>query len=304
MTRATRGWWLGFLGVVIFAFSLPMTRLAVGSAELPQLSGTFVAAGRATVAAILSLVLVVMIRAPWPNRQEWFPIGMTSLGVVIGFPLLTSIAMRHVEAIHGSVMIGILPLATAAVGALLNRQRPSFGFWLWAVIGATLVLVYALLHNGSASWRLGTADLLLLLATACAALGYGYGGRLSQTMRAEFVICWALLLALPLTLPLSLWSWPATSIGPSAWIGFAYVSVFSMWAGFFAWYRGLAMGGTVRVSQVQLIQPFISMLVAVPLLGESLDLLTVGFGLAVVASVFLGRRMSVRPAEAAGGRDR
>jgi drug/metabolite transporter (DMT)-like permease len=270
--------------------------MAVGSAEAPQLSGVFVAMGRASVAALLSLLLLLWSRAPWPRRQDWPALLATALGVVLGFPLLTSIAMRHVEAVHASVMLGILPLVTAAIGALLNRQRPSAGFWLWALLGAALVMAYALLRGGDASWRLDLADLLLLLATLCAAVGYGVGARLSQHMRPEHVICWALVLALPLTLPLSAWSWPNESIGSTAWMGFGYVSVFSMWAGFFAWYRGLAWGGTVQVSQVQLLQPFISMLVSVPMLGESLDSLTLGFGLAVVATVFLGKRMPIQVA--------
>ena len=296
MTQADKGWWLGLLGVVIFAFTLPMTRMAVGSVEAPQLSGAFVAMGRACVAALLSLILLLLLRASRPRRKDWFALGMTSLGVVIGFPLLTSIALRHAEAIHASVMIGVLPLATAAVGAVLNRQRPSWAFWFWAVLGACLVLGYAVLRSPETGWRLGRADLLLLLATLCAALGYGYGARLSQTMRAEFVICWALLLALPLTLPFSIWHWPSTGAGGGAWLGFAYVSLFSMWIGFFAWYRGLAWGGTVRVSQVQLLQPFISILAAIPLLGETLDGLTLGFCLAVALSVYLGRRSAIRVA--------
>jgi drug/metabolite transporter (DMT)-like permease len=290
---SAKGWWLGFLGVMVFAFTLPFTRMAVGTAESPQLSGVFVALGRASVAALLSLLLLKLTRAPWPRREDWFAIGMTALGVVLGFPLLTSVAMRHVESVHASVMLGILPLATAAIGAMLNRQRPSLGFWLWAVLGAALVIAFALLHNGQAQWELGFADVMLLLATLCAAIGYGYGARLAAYMRAEHVICWALVAALPLTLPLALWTWPAGAVGAPAWFGFGYVSVFSMWAGFFLWYRGLALGGTVRVSQVQLVQPFISMLASVPLLGETLDALTLGFGLAVVASVFLGKRMPV-----------
>ena len=140
------------------------------------------------------------------------------------------------------------------------------------------------------------ADLLLLAAMLCAAVGYGYGARLSLHMQAEHVICWALILSLPLTLPLSLLSWPAAPLPASAWAGFAYVAVFSMWLGFFAWYRGLALGGTVRVSQVQLVQPFLSMLFAVPLLGERLDAVTVGFGLAVIATVFIGKKMPVHVA--------
>jgi drug/metabolite transporter (DMT)-like permease len=218
---------------------------------------------------------------------------MTAFGVVLGFPLLTSIAMRQVQAVHASVIVGVLPLATATVGALLHRQRPTVGFWACAVAGSALVVAFALMHSGQAGLHLHPADLLLLGAMACAAIGYGYGARLSHHMPAEQVICWALLLALPVTLPLALWSWPAQPLPASAWGAFAYVAIFSMWLGFFAWYRGLALGGTVRVSQVQLAQPFLSMLFAVPLLGESLDVTTVAFGLAVVATVFVGKRMPV-----------
>jgi drug/metabolite transporter (DMT)-like permease len=220
---------------------------------------------------------------------------MTAAGVVLGFPLLTSLAMRHVEAVHASVIVGILPLATAAVGALLHRQRPSAGFWLCAGLGSALVVAFAVLRSGApgAGWSISLADLLLLAAMLCAAVGYGYGARLSQQMRAEHVICWALVMALPLTLPLALATWPAAPLKATAWWGFAYLAVFSMWLGFFAWYRGLALGGTVRVSQVQLVQPFLSMLFAVPLLGERLDAVTVGFGLAVIATVFIGKKMPV-----------
>jgi drug/metabolite transporter (DMT)-like permease len=144
--------------------------------------------------------------------------------------------------------------------------------------------------------RLQLADVLLLAAMGCAAVGYAYGGRLSQTMRAEHVICWALVIALPITLPLTLTTLPSKALPASAWWAFGYVAVFSMWIGFFAWYRGLALGGTVRVSQVQLVQPFISMLFAVPLLGEHLDLVTLGFGVAVIATVFAGKKMPVRSA--------
>jgi drug/metabolite transporter (DMT)-like permease len=288
-----KGLWLGLLGIVIFAVTLPMTRLAVGTPDAPQMTGVFVAMGRAVVAAALSAVFLLATRAPLPQRNDWWPLALTAGGVVFGFPLFTSIAMRHVEAVHASVIVGILPLATAAVGALLHRQRPSVGFWLCAALGSALVAAFALLRSGSAGLSVNAADTLLLAAMLCAAVGYGYGGRLSQHMRAEHVICWALLMALPLSLPLAVVSWPAAPIKASAWWGFAYVAVFSMWLGFFAWYRGLALGGTVRVSQVQLLQPFMSMLFAVPLLGEKLDALSVGFALAVIATVFIGKKMPV-----------
>ena len=311
MKKETLGLWLGVLGVTVFAFSLPMTRLAVGSVDAPQLSGAFVALGRAAVAGLLSLAYLALTRAPWPARGDWLWILCTSAGVVFGFPLLTSVAMRHVEGVHASVMLGVLPLATAAVGALMARQRPSAGFWLCAVAGSACVIGFAVLKNSASGVavsapatglglhlpvHLQLADGLLLMAMLCAALGYATGARLSTRLRADHVICWALVVGLPLNMPAALVLWPSTAITSVAWWGFAYVSVFSMWLGFFAWYRGLALGGTVRVSQVQLIQPFMSMLVSVPLLGETLDAVTLGFGLVVIVTVFAGKRMPVHPA--------
>lgn len=290
-----KGLWLGFLGIVLFSATLPMTRLAVGTADAPQMSGLFIAMGRAVVAAALSAVFLRVTRASLPRRQDWLALALTTAGVVLGFPLLTSVAMRYVEAVHASVIVGVLPLATAAVGALLHRQRPSAGFWTCAGLGSALVVAFALLHSGTSGGALSIngADALLLAAMLCAAVGYGFGARLSQHMRAEHVICWALVIGLPLTLPLAIISWPTETLKTSAWGGFAYLAVFSMWLGFFAWYRGLALGGTVRVSQVQLMQPFLSMLFAVPLLGERLDAVTLGFSLAVIATVFIGKKMPV-----------
>ncbi len=294
-----KGLWIGLLGIVIFSVTLPMTRLAVGTPDAPQMSGFFIAFGRAVVAAALSAAFLLATRAPLPRRNDWVPLAITAGGVVFGFPLFTSVAMRYVEAVHASVIVGVLPLATAAVGAFLHRQRPSSGFWLCAALGSALVVAFAMLRAGGAAGAssggpaIQFADLLLLAAMLCAAVGYGFGARLSHHMRAEHVICWALVMALPLTLPLSIVTWPTAPLKASAWWGFGYVAVFSMWLGFFAWYRGLALGGTVRVSQVQLVQPFLSMLFAVPLLGEKLDAVTVGFSLAVIATVFVGKKMPV-----------
>jgi drug/metabolite transporter (DMT)-like permease len=291
-----KGLWLGLAGVTIFALTLPMTRLAVGTPDAPQMSGVFIALGRAVVAALLSAAFLVATRAPLPRKQDWTALAITSAGVVFGFPLLTSIAMRHVEAVHASVIVGVLPLATAGVGAWLHRQRPSAGFWICAALGSALVVAFAVLRSGHDGFTIEAADLLLLAAMACAAVGYGWGAQLSQRMRAEHVICWALVIALPLTLPFAAMTRPQSPLHATAWWGFAYVAVFSMWLGFFAWYRGLALGGTVRVSQVQLVQPFLGMLFAVPLLGERLDALTLGFGVAVIATVFIGKKMPVRAA--------
>lgn len=294
--QKNRGLLLGFIGVVIFALTLPMTRLAAGTSEVPQMSGVFIAMGRAVVAAALSAILLLATRAPLPAQDDWWQLALTSAGVVFGFPLLTSIAMRYVEAVHASVIVGVLPLATAAVGAWLHRQRPSTGFWACAALGSALVVAFAVIRSGSSGLSIDPADALLLAAMGCAAVGYGYGARLSQRMRAEHVICWALIIALPLTLPSAWVTRPQSVLHASAWWAFAYLAVFSMWLGFFAWYRGLALGGTVRVSQVQLLQPFLGMLFAVPLLGERLDALTLGFAVAVIATVFAGKKMPVHAA--------
>ncbi len=287
---ATRGLLLGAAGVLMFALSIPMTRLAGGSAAAPQLDPFFVAFGRAVVAGLLSLVYLWVTGARRPRGSEWRLLAFTAAGVVFGWPLLLGVAVRHVDAVHASVVSGVLPLATAVIAALVLRQRPSLGFWLCALAGLALVV-------GFAAWRgaggLEMADALLLGAVVCASAGYVSGARLSKAFTAEQVICWVLVISLPITVPLAVLTRPTAPVAPSAWLGFAYVSLFSMWIGFFAWYRGLALGGTLRVSQVQVLQPFLSMLFAVPLLGESLDAMTMVFAAAVLAVVWLGKRQPV-----------
>ncbi len=292
-----RGLWLGLLGVLIFAMTLPMTRLAVGSLESPQLPPLFVTAGRAAFAAVLAAAYLLLVRAPRLERRHWPALAVCAGGTVVGFPLFLSLALREVEAMHAAVVTGVLPLATALVAALHFRQRPSAGFWVCAVSGCAIVLGFAALQG---SGRLSAADGLLLLAVGCAALGYVAGAQISAVVPAQQVICWVLVASVPLTAPVMIASWPERAASFSAWGGFAYVTVFSMWLGFFAWYRGLALGGTVRVSQVQLVQPFAALLFAAPVLGERLDMLTITCSLAVIATVFLGKRMAVdRPSVAA-----
>ncbi|HJV61320.1 MAG TPA: DMT family transporter [Albitalea sp.] len=283
-----KGLWLGLLGVVIFAMTLPMTRLAVGPAQDPQLPPLFVTAGRATFAGVLSALYLLATHAPRPQRRQLVDLGVSAAGTVVGFPLFLALALRHVDAMHAAVVTGVLPLGTAVAAAIAFRQRPSNGFWLCAVLGCALVLGFAVRQGAG---RLDAADGLLLLAVASASIGYVAGAKLSSQMRAEQVICWVLVLSLPLTAPLTLATWPQQPARESAWVGFGYVTLFSMWLGFFAWYRALALGGTVRVSQVQLVQPFLALLFAVPVLGEPLNATTVLFSLAVIATVFAGKRM-------------
>jgi len=288
-----RGLALGTLGVLIFALTLPMTRLAVGDKAAPQLDPAFVTAGRAAVAGLLSVAWLAWQRVAPPPRAHWGALALSAVGTVVGFPLFLALALREVDAMHAAVITGVLPLATAAVAALVLRQRPSFGFWFCAVLGCALVLLFAAWQG---SGRLNTGDAFLLLAVLSAAGGYVAGARATAAMPASQVICWVLVGSLPLTLPAALWLLPdsVATVRASAWLGFAYVSVFSMWLGFFAWYRGRALGGVVRVSQVQLVQPFLALLAAVPILGERLDAATAVFSLAVIAIVMVGKRMPVQ----------
>lgn len=294
--QEVRGLWLGLLGVLIFAMTLPMTRLAVGSADAPQLPPSFVTAGRAALAGGLSIAWLMLTGAPRLARRHWPALAVCAVGTVIGFPLFLGLALRQVDAMHAAVVTGVLPLGTAVVAALYLRQRPSVGFWACAVAGCLIVLGFAVLKGGG---RLSAADGLLLLAVCSASVGYVAGAQVSASVPAEQVICWVLVGSLPLTVPLTVATWPVQAASGAAWGGFAYVTVFSMWLGFFAWYRGLALGGTLRVSQVQLVQPFAALLFAVPVLGERLDLATVGGALAVIATVFIGKRMAVGPSAAA-----
>ncbi len=225
-----------------------------------------------------------------PHKNQLPAFAVCALGTVLGFPLFLALALREVDAMHAAVISGVLPLATAAAAAWSFRQRPSAGFWICAVLGCALVLAFAA-YKGSG--RLSIADGLLLLSVLSASIGYVAGARLSAQMRAEQVICWVLVMSLPLTLPVTLLYWPSAPVRATAWGGFAYVTLFSMWLGFFAWYRGLALGGTVRVSQIQLLQPFLALLFAVPVLGENLELITVIFSLAVIGIVFVGKKMPV-----------
>ena len=293
----TLGLWLGLVGVAIFAVTLPMTRLATGTAEAPQLSPWFMTYARAALAGLLSSVFLLLARAALPTPAQRKPLALALLGNAIGYPLLLGFALRHVTSGHAAVITALLPLATAAVAAAVLHQRARLGFWLCAGLGSALVALFSLLraYQQGPGFGLEWADLLLVGAVLAASIGYVYGAQVTPSLGAERVICWVCVMALPISLPGAWFTWPQHPVANSAWWGLAYVGVFSMWAGFFAWYRALAIGGALRVSQLQLLQPFLSILAAVPLLGEPLEMMTLGFALAVVATVFLGKRLSAPP---------
>lgn len=296
--RRLLGFWLGLLGMVLFSVTVPATRLATGSDADPQLSPGFVTAGRAAIAGLLSAAFLLWTRSPWPARALWRPLALAIAGNVIGWPLLVALALRSVTAVHAAVITAIIPLATAALAAWFLRERESPAFWFCAVLGAALVVLFSWLRaHGASGFGFAWADLLLLGAVLSTAVGYVFGAQVTPVLGAERVICWMCVAALPLSLPLALWLWPEPAalaqIRPASWVGLAYVGAVSMWSGFFAWFRGLQWGGAVRVSQVLLLQPFLAMVFAVPLLGERIDVLSLGFALAATATVVVGQRFSL-----------
>jgi drug/metabolite transporter (DMT)-like permease len=289
VSRETTGLLLGFVGVCIFAGTLPFTRLAV-----EHLSPVFVTSGRAALSGLLALATLVLLRKPWPDRPTLVTLGLVALGLVGGFPLFTALAMESVPASHGGVVLGILPLATALISVLVAGERPSPAFWLAAVAGAGLVTGFTL-REGEGGFAAG--DLFLLGAVASSAFGYVLSGQLTRKGFAGWeVISWVLVVALPVTAPLALWSMPDEPgrVAAWSWIGFAYVALMSQYLGFFAWNAGLARGGIARVSQVQLLQTFVTLVIAAVLNHEAIDAVTWIVALAVVLLVVAARRTSIR----------
>jgi drug/metabolite transporter (DMT)-like permease len=283
----TTGMLLGTLGVAIFSLTLPATRAAVAFFD-----PFFVAAGRAVVAGLLAACVLLITRSRLPRGNEWAQLGFIALGVVFGFPFFTTWAMQYVASAHGAVVLAMLPLATALAAALVAHERPSTGFWIVAGIGSAVVVAFALRQGGGS---LHGADLALIAAIVAAALGYALGAKLSASMGGWQTISWALVVCLPVNLvivamnpPLNVQAAPLP-----AWLGFAYVSVFSMYVGFFPWYKGLALGGIARVGQTQLLQPFFTFVGAALLLNEKIDTTTLIFAAVVVGLVALGRNMPV-----------
>ncbi|WP_117193248.1 DMT family transporter [Rhizobium terrae] len=279
MNTTTSGWINGFLGVLIFSGSLPATRIAV--AEFDPL---FLTVARATIAGLLAVCLLLVFREKRPARSDLLALAVVSMGVVIGFPLLTALALKHITSAHSIVFVGLLPLSTAIFGVLRGGERPQPVFWLFSCLGSLIVAGFALLQEEAAS---SIGDVLMLGAIIACGLGYAEGARLSRKLGGWQVISWALALSLPVMLVLSAAAMPAAlpHLGSTSWLGLAYVSLFSMLIGFIFWYRGLALGGIAGVGQLQLLQPFFGLVLASFLLNEKVSFSMFGATLAVVACV-------------------
>jgi drug/metabolite transporter (DMT)-like permease len=278
---------LGFLGVLAFSFTLPATRVAV-----EQLDPTFVGIGREAVAAVLAGLILMLSKAPLPSRQQLLRIGIVASGVVFGWPLFTAIALQDLTSAHSAVIVGLLPAATAVAAVLRAGEHPSRGFWLASLAGLLAVLAFAASQGAG---LLSTGDLLILVAVALGAIGYAEGGALARELGGWRVICWAVFLSAPLTVPIGLIAALGSDLHADgdAWLGFAYVAAVSALLGFFPWYAGLARGGVAKIGQVQLVQPLLTLAWSAALLGEHVGLATLVASAAVLASVVATQRTRV-----------
>jgi drug/metabolite transporter (DMT)-like permease len=295
LSRERLGLLLGFVGMAIFGGTLPATRIAVSAID-PMA----VTALRTALAGLCSLVLLLVLRRSLPPRRLWLPLAIAMLCVSILFPLLMALAVQTVDASHGGVVLGILPVATALVAVAITHERPRPLFWIASIAGAALVMAFALRQDGG---TLSAGDLLLFAAVAVSAIGYAFSGRLTADMPGWEVISWALVMALPISLPAAVLTMPADlgHIALKPWLALLYVALFSQWIGFFAWNAGMAMGGIARVSQVQLLQPFITFALAAFFNDETITVQILLFAAAVVATVAISTRTRSGPAPAVQG---
>ena len=283
----------GVLGIVAFALTLPFTRIAV-----LESSPLDVFTLRLFIASAVAALVLWLTRTPFPPRQTWLMLSLVVLGVVFGFPLFTSLAMHSEASAHGGVVLGILPLATALVATLMHKERPTAAFWVTALMGSILVLVFSLI-GGAASTDVGISygDIYLFLAIVSASLGYAAGGGLSRIMPAWQVISWALAVCLPVGLLLLLTVDFANLRQSDSAFRFTgsllYLGLISQYGGFLLWYRALALDGVARASQIQLSQPFLTLIGAWLLLDETIDIVTIVFAVLILLTIVISRQVRI-----------
>jgi drug/metabolite transporter (DMT)-like permease len=281
---------------VAFSFTVPFTRVAVGG-----MSPLFIGSARAVIAALLAAAALAITKQRLPRGIQWGRLAIVAGGVVVGFPVLTSFALTTAPASHGAVVIALLPAATAVMAVLRGHERPPMSFWIMATVGAFAAFVFAALQGGGLS-GLHWSDLLLFGAVVAAAIGYAEGGLLARELGAWQTVSWALVLSAPLMIVLAgiAMARQPPSGAPIEWAAFAYLAVVSMFLGFFAWYRGLAIGPMVQVSQVQLVQPVMSICWAALFLHEQLTWPTILGGIVVIACAGIAVRARLGQTASAG----
>jgi len=288
MNDETKGMILGILGVISFGLTLPATRFII-----PYFEPIFIGLGRAVMASVVAAILLIITKQTRPNRYQFYQLIAVASGVVIGFPIFSAWAMQTVPASHGGVVLGVLPLATAVTAAVISNEKPSVGFWICGLAGSAIVILYALLE-GFGSFQFG--DLLLIGAIVSAAMGYALGGKLSKELGGWQVICWALVISFPFIVIPAWLQFPQINLDSlplSVLLSFLYLALVSQLFGFFLWNKGLALGGISRVSQTQLLQPFITLVASAYLINETVDLQTIVFAVLVIVTVGIGKKMPV-----------
>ncbi len=289
-----KGFIYGFVGILIFSLTPVATKIALGS-DNNELSAEFITFGRSAVAGFLALLYLLFFKKKIPQKSDLINFSIIALCLTIGFPLSLSYGLIYSTSIHAGVILAFLPLATAIFASFYFKQRASIGFWLCALVGSIIIIIYILIHNQNinANFKISHYDILFCIAVIAAAIGYNFGAKLTKNMLSADVISWALVLALPLHFILAIYYFPKSEISIIAWLGFLYAALFSQWIGFFAWYKALDLGGAVRVSQIQLIMPFLTFAFSILFLGEILDSLAIVFSAIIIFLIYVSRRMAI-----------
>ena len=294
LSNESKGFIYGFVGILIFSLTPVATKIALGS-DNNELSAEFITFGRSAVAGFLALLYLLFFKKKIPQKSDLINFSIIALCLTIGFPLSLSYGLIYSTSIHAGVILAFLPLATAIFASFYFKQRASIGFWLCALAGSIIIIIYILIHNQNinANFKISHYDILFCIAVIAAAIGYNFGAKLTKNMSSAEVISWALVLALPLHFILAIYYFPKSEISIIAWFGFFYTALFSQWIGFFAWYKALDLGGAVRVSQIQLLMPFLTFAFSILFLGEILDSLAIIFSAIIIFLIYVSRRMAI-----------
>ena len=289
-----KGFLFGFIGILIFSITPPATKIALGFNN-NALSPEFITFGRSALAGVLSLIYLFFFKKKIPNIKFIFSISIIAFSLTVCFPLFLSLGLIHSTSTHAAVVLTSMPLITAIFASFYFKQKASLGFWICAIIGCVFVIIYTLIHGRTDAGiiELSYPDILFFISVMAGAVGYVFGAKLTKTMGSVDVISWALVLALPLHLSLAIYHFPIKEIPLISWIGFLYTSLFSQWIGFFAWYKALDLGGAVRISQIQLLMPFLTFIFSIILLKENLDFLTLFFSTIIIFLIYLSKKMTV-----------
>ena len=295
LTNENKGFIFGFVGILIFSLTPPATKIALGP-DNNALTPEFITFGRSALAGIMSLIYLFFFKKKKPSVKYIFNISIVALSLSIGFPLFLSLGLIHSTSTHAAVILTLMPLMTAVFASFYFKQKASLGFWICAIIGCIVVIIYTLIHGQSDNQiiEFSYSDILFFISVIAGATGYVFGAKLTKIMGSVDVISWALALAMPFHLALAVYYFPIKEIPTISWIGFLYAALFSQWIGFFAWYKALDLGGAVRVSQIQLFMPFLTFFFSIILLGETLDFFTIFFSIITILLIYLSRKMSVR----------